>query len=145
MVRDRNTQERISMVGDVAFVEGPLKFQLEFADVDPMDLGVQARLEVEYSGGSQSLKWTVAHLWFEYDALVQFETELRDGCDARLLDMSEYQVLCFERQSSLEYLTINPASQRQSQYGDCIAIRLRINAGSMRALYEAFNQFGKWW
>jgi len=133
------------MAGDVAFVEGPLKFQLELTDADPMDLGVQARLEVGYSGASQSLKWTAAHLSFEYDALVRFETELRDGCDARLLDMSEYQILRFERQSSLEYLTINPPSQRQSQDGDCIAIRLRINAGSMRALYEAFNQFGKWW
>ena len=133
------------MAGDVAIVEGPLKFQLEFADVDPMDLGVQARLEVEYSGQSQSLKWTAAHLWFEYDALVRFETELRDGCDARLLDMSEYEVLHFERQSSQEYLTINPPSQRQSQDGDCIAIRLTIDAGSMRALYAAFDQFGKWW
>ena len=133
------------MAGDVAFVEGPLKFQLEFVDVDPMALGVQALLEVEYSGRSQDLKWTAAHLWFEYDALARFETELRDGCDARLLDMSEYEVLHFERQSSQEYLTINPPSQRQSQDGDCIAIRLTINAGSMRALYAAFNQFDKWW
>ena len=133
------------MAGDVAFVEGPLKFQLEFADVDPMDLGIQARLEVGYSGRSQNLKWTAAHLWFEYEALARFETELRDGCHARLLDMSEYEVLHFERQSSHEYLTINPPSQRQSQDGDCIAIRLTIDAGSMRALYAAFNQFGKWW
>lgn len=44
------------MAGDVAFVEGPLKFQLEFADVDPMNLGVQARLEIEYSGRSQNFK-----------------------------------------------------------------------------------------
>jgi hypothetical protein len=133
------------MAGDVAFVEGPLKFQLEFADVDPMDRGVQARIEVEYSGRSQGLKWTVAHHWFDYDALVRFEAELRDGCDARLLDMSEYEVLHFERQSSKEYLTINPPSQRQSQDGDRIAIRLTIDAGSMRALYAAFDQFGKWW
>ena len=27
------------MAGDVGFLEGPLKFQLEFADADPMDLG----------------------------------------------------------------------------------------------------------
>lgn len=133
------------MAGDVAFVKGPLKFQLEFADVDPMDLGVQVRLEVEYSGQSQSLKWGAAHLWFDYDALVRFETELRDGCDARLLDMSQYEVLRFERQSSQEYLTINPPSQRQSQDGDCITIRLMIDSGSMRVLYEAFDQFGKWW
>lgn len=90
------------MAGDVAFVEGPLQFQLEFADVDPMDAGVQARIEVEYSGRSQSLKWTAA-------------------------------------------LTINPPSRRQSQGGHCIAIRLTIDAGSMRALNAAFNQFGKWW
>ena len=132
------------MAGDVAFVEGPLKFQLEFAEVDPMNLGVQARLEVTYSGRSQSLKWTAAHLWFEYDALVRFETELRDGCNARLLDMSEYEVLRFERQSSQEYLTINPPSRRQSQDG-CIAMRLTIDAGSMQALYAGFDQFGKWW
>jgi len=105
MAQGGHDQERIWMAGDVAFVEGPLKFQLEFADVDPLDLGVQPRLEVEYSGRSQNLKWTAAHLWFEYDALVRFETELRDGCDARLLDMSEYEVLHFERQSPQEYLT----------------------------------------
>ena len=133
------------MASDIAFVVGPLKFQLEFADVDPMDLGVQARFEVEYSGWSQSLKWTAAHLWLEYDALVRFETELRDCCHARLLDMSRYEVLHFEQQSSQEYLTINPPSQSQSQDGDCIAIRLNIDSGSMRKLYEAFNQFGKWW
>lgn len=133
------------MAGDVAFVQGPLKFQLEFIEVDSMDLGVQARLEVEYSGRSQSLKWTAAHLWFEYDALFRFETELRDGCDARLVDMSQYEVLHFERQSSQEYLTINPSSPRQSQDGDCIAIRLTTDAGSMRALHAAFDQFNKWW
>ena len=59
--------------------------------------------------------------------------------------MSEYPVLHFERHSSQEYLTINPRSERQSQDGDCIAIRLKINAGSMLALYSALNQFGKWW
>jgi hypothetical protein len=133
------------MAGDVAFVKGLLKFQLEFVDVDPMDLGVQARFEVEYSGRSQNLKWTAAHLWFEYEALVRFETELRDGYHARLLDMSRYEVLHFEQQSSQEYLTINPPSQSQSQDGDCIAIRLKIDSGSMRELYETFNQFGKWW
>jgi hypothetical protein len=133
------------MACDVAFVEGPLKFQLEFADVDLMDLGVQARLEVEYSGRSQSLKWTATHLWFEYDALVRFENELRDGCEARLVDMSQYEVLHFEQQSSQEFLTINPSSQRRPQDGDCIAIRLTIDAGSMRALHAAFDQFGKWW
>lgn len=59
--------------------------------------------------------------------------------------MSGYPVLHFERHSSQEYLTINPRSERQSQDGDCIAIRLKINAGSMLALYSALNQFGKWW
>jgi hypothetical protein len=44
------------MAGDVAFAAGPLKFQLEVLDADPMDLGVQSRLEVAYSGGSQNLK-----------------------------------------------------------------------------------------
>jgi hypothetical protein len=133
------------MAADVAFVEGPLKFQLRFAEVDPIDLGVQVWLEVEYSGGSQSLKWTAEPLWLEYDALVRFESELRDGCDAGLYDMSQYPVLHFERGSSQEYLTINPPSERQSQNGESIAIRLKINAGSMHALYSAFNQFGKWW
>ena len=133
------------MAGDVAFTAGPLKFQLEFVDTDPMDLGVQARLEVAYSGGSQNLKWTAARLWFEYEALSRFESELRDGCRARLLDMSGYEVLHFERQSSREYLTINPPSQRQLQDGDCMAIRLKIHSGCVRQLYEAFNQFGKWW
>lgn len=90
------------MAGDVAFTAGPLKFQLEFVDTDPMDLGVPARLEVACSGGSQKLKWTAAHLWFEYEALSLFDSEVRDGCRARLLDMSGYEVLHFERQSSLE-------------------------------------------
>jgi hypothetical protein len=41
------------MADHVAFAAGPLRCQLEFLDADPMDLGVQARLEVAYSGGSQ--------------------------------------------------------------------------------------------
>ena len=133
------------MAADIAFIDGPLKFQLRFAEVDPMDLGVQAWLEVEYSGGSQSLRWTAEHLWFEYDALARFESQLLDGRDAGLYDMSEYQILHFERHSSQEYLTINPRSERQSQDDDSITIRLKINVGSMNALYSAFNQFGKWW
>jgi len=133
------------MAADVAFAEGPLKFQLWFAEVDPIDIGVQVRLEVEYSSGSQSCNWTAEHRWFEYEALIQFESKLRDGRDAGLNDMSGYPVLHFERHSSQEYLTINPRSERQSQDGDCIAIRLKINAGSMLALYSALNQFGKWW
>jgi len=92
------------MADDVAFAAGPLRCQLEFLDADPMDLGVQARLEVAYSGGSQNLKWTAANLWFEYEALARFESELLDGCHSRLLDMSGYEVLHFERQSSQEYL-----------------------------------------
>jgi hypothetical protein len=47
------------MTIDLAFIEGPLKFRLRFAEVDPIDLGVQVWLEVEYSGG----KWTAEHLW----------------------------------------------------------------------------------
>lgn len=133
------------MAADITFVEGPLKFQLWFAEVDPIDIGVQVRLEVEYSSGSQSFNWTAEHVWFEYDALGQFESELRDGNDAALHDMSEYPVLHFERHSSQEYLTINPRSERQSKAGDSIAIRLKINAGSMLALHSALNNFGKWW
>jgi len=133
------------MAADIAFVKGALTFQLRFAEVDPMDLGVQAWLEIAYSGASQSFRWTAEHIWLEYDALDRFENELRDGCDARLYDMSEYPVLYFERHSSQEYLTINPRSERQSQDGDSMAIRLKINVGSMTALCSAFNQFGKWW
>lgn len=138
-------QERIEMAGDVGFVEGPLKFLLVFAEVDPMNIGVQVRLEVEYLGRSQSLKWTAEHLWLEYEALRRFESELGDGSEARLQDMSGYPVLHFERNSSHEYLTINPRSQRQSQDGDCVAVRLKVNAGSMNALHFAFSQFGRWW
>lgn len=133
------------MAADIFFVEGPLKFQIWFAEVDPTDLGVQARLEVEYSCWSQSLKWNAEHLWFEYDALVRFESELRDGCHARLYDMSEYPILHFERHLSQEYLMINPRAERQSQDGDSMAIRLKVDAGSMRALYSALDNFGKWW
>lgn len=38
------------MTDDVVCVEGPLKFTLEFAQVDPLNLGVQVRLQVEYVG-----------------------------------------------------------------------------------------------
>lgn len=143
-VRD-SPPRKDQVAADIAFVEGPLTFQLRFAEVDPMNLGVQAWLEIAYSGVSQSLRWTAEHLWLEYDALGRFESELRDGCDARLHDMSAYPVLYFERHPSQEYLTINPRSESQSQDGDSMAIRLKINVGSMTALYSAFNQFGKWW
>ncbi|HEX8613919.1 MAG TPA: hypothetical protein VF800_21795 [Telluria sp.] len=133
------------MSGDVAFVAGPLRFLLEFAEVDPMGLGVQVRLEVEYLGQSQSLKWTAEHLWFEYEALLRFESELGDGSEARLQDMSEYPILHFVRDSYQESLTINPPSQRQSQDGDSMGVSLKVNAGSMQALYSALSQFGKWW
>ncbi|MQA21910.1 hypothetical protein [Rugamonas rivuli] len=133
------------MAGDVVFVEGPLKFLLEFAEVDPMGYGVEVRLEVEYSGRSQNLKWTAEHLWFEYEALRRFESELGDGREARLFDMSEYPILHFKRDSSQEYVTINPQSQRQSKDGECMSLRLNVNVGSMQALYSALSQFGKWW
>jgi hypothetical protein len=133
------------MAGNVAFTEGPLKFLLEFAEVDPMDLGVQVRLQVEYLGRSQNFKWTAEHLWLEYEALLRFECELGDGCEARLHDMSQYPVLHFERKASQEYLIINPNSQRQSRDGECIAVHLKVDAGSMHALYSALSQFGKWW
>lgn len=110
-----------------------------------MGLGVQVRLEVEYLGQSQSLKWTAEHLWFEYEALLRFESELGDGSEARLQDMSEYPILHFVRDSYQESLTINPPSQRQSQDGDSMGVSLKVNAGSMQALYSALSQFGKWW
>lgn len=133
------------MAGDVVFIEGPLKFLLEFVDVDPVAHGVEVRLEIEYLATFQCLKWTAEHLYFEYEALLRFESELGDGCEARLHDMSEYPILHFTRNSSQEYLAINPPSQRQSQDGDRLAVRLEINAGSMQALYSALSQFGKWW
>jgi hypothetical protein len=133
------------MAGDVVFVEGPLKFLLEFAEVDPMGYGVQVRLEVEYAGCSQNLRWTAEHIWFEYEALRRFESELVDGLEAVLVDMSEYPILHFKRDSFQEYVTINPQAQRQSKDGEGIAIRLNVNAGSMQALYSALSQFGKWW
>lgn len=110
-----------------------------------MGLGVEVKLEVEYVGRSQSLKWTAERLWLEYEALLRFETELGDGCEARLHDMSQYFVLHFERNSAEEYLTINPPSDRRSQDGDCITVRLKLATGSMHALYSALSQFGKWW
>lgn len=133
------------MAADIALVKGPLRFELRFAEVDPMDLGVQVCLQVEYSGRRQSLRWIAEHLWFEYDALVRFESQLRGGGDAGLHDMSEYPVLHFERHSSQEYLTINPRSERQSQDGDSMTTRLKIDPGSIDALYSAFSQFGRWW
>ncbi|NHZ38312.1 hypothetical protein [Massilia rubra] len=110
-----------------------------------MDLGVSVRLEVEYLGRSQTLKWTAENLWFDYEDLRRFESELDGGGAARLHDMSAYPVLHFERNLSQEYLTINPHSQRQSQDGDCMAVRLKVDSGTMHALYSALNQFGKWW
>jgi hypothetical protein len=59
--------------------------------------------------------------------------------------MSDYPVLHFERNASQEFLIINPDSQRQSQDGERIAVRLNVNAGSMHMLYSALSQFGKWW
>lgn len=44
------------MAGDVDFVKGLLKFQLEFVDVDPMDLAVQTQFEIEYSCRNQKPK-----------------------------------------------------------------------------------------
>lgn len=133
------------MPHDVICVEGPLKFMIEFAEVDPMDHGVQVRLQVEYVGRKQSFSWVAERLWIEYEALRRFESELVGGCEARLHDMSDYPVLQFERKSSQEQLIINPQSQRQSPDGECIAVRLQINEGSMHALHSALSQFGKWW
>jgi hypothetical protein len=133
------------MAGDVVFVEGPLNFLLQFAEVDPTGHGVEARLELEYAGRSQNLKWTAEHLWFEYEALRRFESELGEGREARLIDMSGYSILHFQLYSSQEYVTINPESQRQSKDGECMALRLNVNVGSMQALYSALSQFGKWW
>lgn len=133
------------MAGDVTVVEGPLKLLLDFKEVDPMDHGVEVRLEVEYSGRSQILTWRAEHLWCEYEALRRFESELGVGYEAGLYDMSEYPILHFMRDSSQEYLTINPDSPRQSQEGGSMAVRLKVNSGSMQALHSALNQFGKWW
>lgn len=133
------------MAEDIVVVKGPLTFLLEFAEVDPMTHGVEARFEVGYSGRRQRLTWSAEHLWFEYEALRRFESELGGGREARLYDMSEYPILHFMRESSQEYLTINPGSPTQSKDGDSVAVRLIVDSGSMQALHSALNQFGKWW
>ncbi|MDY0978494.1 hypothetical protein SOM61_26385 [Massilia sp. CFBP9012] len=68
------------MVADVTFFEGPLKFQLQFAEVDPTDLGVQAWLEVEYAGWSQCLKWTAEH--FGSSMTLSFDLKMNSATPA---------------------------------------------------------------
>ena len=133
------------MASDVSCINSGFRLVLNFLEVDSSDFGVRACLDIEYTGRSQNLKFSIAHLWIEYAELRKFESDLMDGTEVRLHDMSDYPVLQFERGLSHENLTINPPSQRQSLDGDAVVIHLKIEAGSMQAIHSSLSQFAKWW
>ena len=133
------------MTGDIVCINGPFSFVLDFKDVSGADLGVAARIRIEYAGTRQRFAWTLEQCWFEYEELNKFEVDLRDSNVARLHDMSGYPVLHLERGTAGEYVTINPPSERQSTDGEAIATRLHLDSGAMHGLYESMKQFPKWW
>jgi hypothetical protein len=133
------------MASDVSCINSEFRLTLNFLEVDSSDFGVRACLDIEYIGRSQNLKFSIAHLWIEYAELRKFESDLMDGTEVKLHDMSDYPVLHFERGLSHENLTINPPSQRQSLDGDAVVIHLKIEAGSMQAIHSSLSQFAKWW
>jgi hypothetical protein len=133
------------MASDVSCINSGFRLTLNFLEVDSSDFGVRACLDIEYIGRSQNLKFSIAHLWIEYAELRKFESDLMDGAEVKLHDMSDYPVLHFERGLSHESLTINPPSQRQSLDGDAVVIHLKIEAGSMQAIHSSLSQFAKWW
>jgi len=130
---------------DVVVAHGAFRFALAFLEIDTSDFGVNVRVRIDYLGVHQTLAWTVDHLWIEYDALRRFEAALRDDAEAWLRDMSDYPVLHFERRSTGEALTINPANDRQSSDGAAVLVRLEIDSGAMQALHAALSDFPKWW
>lgn len=133
------------MTGDVMCTNGQFRLALNFVEVDSSDFGVRIHLEIEYVGKHQNFKFCAEHLWVEYSELRRFESELLEGKEIILHDMSDYPVLHFQRDSSHERLTINPPSARQSADGDAIVTYLKIANGSINALYSSLNQFAKWW
>ena len=133
------------MVADVVCANGPFRLALAFIEVDTSDFGVRVHLEITYSGSFQNFKWSVEHLWIEYERLTQFEAELRGGVQATLHDMSDYPILHLESDSSAERLTINPRAPRQSTNGESMTVSLKIPDDSMRALHSSLSEFPKWW
>lgn len=133
------------MADDISCITDGFRFALNFLEVDPSDIGVRACVDIEHIGRCQNLRFSVGHLWIEYSEFRKFESDLSEGSEAKLHDMSDYPFLHFERGLSHENLTINPPSHRQSLDGDAVVIHLKIETGSMQAIHSSLSQFAKWW
>lgn len=133
------------MSGDISFTHGALRLAMDFFEVDERSGAVHARILIEYTGLRQRVSWSLDGVWLEYSALSAFEEQLRGRGEATLLDMSEYVVLSFSRQGSLEGLRINPPAERSSIDGAVIALDLSLEIGSMESFRNALDEFPKWW
>ncbi|MTW11761.1 hypothetical protein GM658_14235 [Pseudoduganella eburnea] len=118
---------------------------MDFVEVHERSGAVHAKILVEYIGLRQQASWLLDGAWIEYPALSAFEEQLRDGEEATLIDMSDYVVLTFFRESSVERLLINPPSKRSSTDGALISLDLKLESGAMRSFNSALAEFPKWW
>jgi hypothetical protein len=133
------------MSGDISFTHGALRLAMDFFEVDERSGAVQAKILIEYTGLRQRISWSLDSAWIEYSALSVFEEQLCNGDEATLVDMSEYVVFSFSRQSALERLRINPPAERLSTDGAVVALNLSLETGSMDSFRNALGDFPKWW
>lgn len=133
------------MSRNISFTHGPLRLAMDFLEADERTGAVQARFLIEYTGLRQRVSWSLDSAWIECSALSAFEGQLHDGDEATLVDMSEYVVFSFSRESGLEHLRINPPAERSSTDGAVVALDLRLETGSMDSFRNAFGDFPKWW
>lgn len=133
------------MSSDITFFHDSLSVSMDFLEVDQRSGGVRVKICVEYHGLHQQLKWIHDGIWIEYSSLSSFESQLGEGLEAVLTNMSMYSILKFRRDQQHECLTINPPAERMPVDADAIAVNLLLGMGAMEKFYRALADFAKWW
>lgn len=121
------------------------RFALTFIDLCERSNAAQIAIEIEADFSGQQLRYQSNNSWFEYSALDSFASSLREDGPAILVDQSEYPILEIARIETIDWLSLHPRAERESSKASQLRFVVQLPAGFSNKLWQAFDDFPKWW
>lgn len=135
----------MSDTGIIIAEHGNLKLSLDLIEIDDRSGAVYIEIELRYVSGRQELVYRRAGSWIGYRAIDSFGESLRHGNLAVLINLSDYPILDLRGNDSGYWLTINPASTRESREAKELSVKVAVDTAFHEKLRDAIYEFPKWW
>ncbi len=121
------------------------KLVIEFMEFEDRIGSANLRLEFKSNAVNQQLTYIRSASWVAYEAIEQFVKLLGKSNLSTLNNLSGYPILEIQKVKNDYWLNINPHDERESLVAEEMKLSILLGPLFPKKLYDAINEFPKWW